>query len=552
MTSRSHRPDTDSSAVPTVDFPTSRPPARSFHLTFGALLALMAVLTPSSPAQARAAAPALHPKAELPGVHAVVLPADEAISALLRIEAAQIAPAMLPGVEPQQSAEPPDADTAAPLTVESLVETVAPERGPAVESLGRVTDPAVASADLWGRIRSGFSFTTQERGEGQRRMRELVAHQERRFTASSEQLSQMLERGSRYLFHIVEEVQKRGMPTELALLPFVESAFNPQAMSSARAAGMWQFIPSTGRTFDLRQNAFRDERRDVLASTRAALDYLARLNAQFGNWAHALAAYNWGEGRVRQAIARNARAGRPTDFASLAMPRETRQYVPKLLALRNLVERPQDFALALPRLENHPYFISVPVGADIDADLAAQLAGLSPEEFRSLNPSLNRPLIMASGMPQILLPYDNADQFVTNLAEYRGRLASWTVWVAPRSMSPAEAARQTGMTEPVLRSLNHIPPRGVMIHAGSSLLIPRSERRAGEDVPERLADSGMVRLSPEAGVRKSKNVKSGKPRHRSATTRPERNNSGNNTGRNLQSPRSTPNGRLARGSDSVD
>ncbi len=254
---------------------------------------------------------------------------------------------------------------------------------------------------------------------------------------------------------------------------------------------------------------------------------------------------------MRQAIARNARAGRPTDFASLAMPRETRQYVPKLLALRNLVERPQDFALALPRLENHPYFISVPVGADLDADLAAQLAGLSPEEFRSLNPSLNRPLIMASGMPQILLPYDNADQFVTNLAEYRGRLASWTVWVAPRSMSPAEAARQTGMTEPVLRSINHIPARGVTIHAGSSLLIPRSERRAGEDVPERLADGGVVRITPEAGVRKSKNVRSGKQRHRSATTRPERNNSGS-TGRNLQSPRPASNGRLARGADSAD
>ena len=170
-------------------------------------------------------------------------------------------------------------------------------------------------------------------------------------------VQRMTERGSRYLFHIVEEVERRGLPTELALLPFIESAFNPQAMSSAKASGMWQFIPSTGKHFELTQNIFRDDRRDVLASTRAALDYLEKLHGMFGDWHLALAAYNWGEGSVQRAIARNEREGLPTDYLSLRMPLETQHYVPKLQAVKNIIARPQQFGLALPPLENHPYFL---------------------------------------------------------------------------------------------------------------------------------------------------------------------------------------------------
>jgi membrane-bound lytic murein transglycosylase D len=286
------------------------------------------------------------------------------------------------------------------------------------------------------------------------------------------------------------------MPTELALLPFVESAFNPEAMSSARASGMWQFMPGTGRIFELKQNVFRDDRRDVLASTRAALDYLTRLYGMFGDWHLALAAYNWGEGNVRRAIMNNRRAGKPTNYSSLKMPAETRDYVPKLQAVKNIVANPAAYALTLPRLENHPYFLAVPVQRDIDVSLAARLAQLDLDEFRALNPQLNKPVILAAGTPQVLLPYDNANAFVKAMPQHVGPYATRTAWTAPRTMKPAEAAKLTGMDEAELRAVNAIPAR-VLVKAGSTLLVPRTQQRTG-DVPEGLADNGVLVLSPES------------------------------------------------------
>jgi membrane-bound lytic murein transglycosylase D len=196
-------------------------------------------------------------------------------------------------------------------------------------------DDRAAQLDLWSRLRAGFAMPELDTA--------LVRDRERWYATRPDYVQRMTERGSRYLFHIVEEVEKRGMPTELALLPFIESAFNPQAMSSAKASGMWQFMPATGRNFELRQNVFRDDRRDVLASTRAALDYLGKLHGMFGDWQLALAAYNWGEGNVQRAIARNRRAGLPTNSARLRMPDETRLYLPKLQAVKNS-SAPQVFA----------------------------------------------------------------------------------------------------------------------------------------------------------------------------------------------------------------
>src|SRR5690606_34596460 len=217
---------------------------------------------------------------------------------------------------------------------------------------------------------------------------------QRWYSSRPEYVQRMTERASRYLYHIVDEVERRQMPLELALLPFIESAFNPQAMSSARASGMWQFMPATGKDFELKQNLFRDERRDILASTRAALDYLSRLHRQFGDWHLALAAYNWGEGNVQRAIRRNERKGLPTDYASLSMPAETRHYVPKLYAVRNIVRQPEAFNLVLTPIENHPYFVTVPIQRDIDVAMAAKLAGLPLDEFKALNPSQNKPVIL--------------------------------------------------------------------------------------------------------------------------------------------------------------
>ncbi|MEA3393165.1 MAG: transglycosylase SLT domain-containing protein [Pseudomonadota bacterium] len=359
--------------------------------------------------------------------------------------------------------------------------------------------PLTAPADLWERIRLGFAMPELDS--------DLVRDREQWYASRPDYIFRMTERSRKYLFHIVEELERRNMPTELALLPFIESAFNPQAVSSAKAAGMWQFMPATGKYFELKQNVFRDDRRDVLASTRAALDYLQKLYGMFGDWHLALAAYNWGEGSVGRAIAKNQRAGVGTTYLDLNMPMETRFYVPKLQAVKNIVARPQDFNAQLPLIENHPYFDSVTITRDIDVALAAKLAEVPLEDFKALNPSLNKPVILAAGTPQILLPWDNATRFQRNLEAYSSRLASWTVWVAPSTMKVADAAKRAGMSEAELRNVNNIPPR-MLIRAGSTLLVPRYAHHEN-DVTERIADNGQVAFAPEVVLRRTV-VKAGK------------------------------------------
>lgn len=360
-------------------------------------------------------------------------------------------------------------------------------------------DSSAAKADLWARVRRGFAMPDLDN--------DLVRERERWYASRPDYVERMTTRGGRYLFHIVEELESRGMPTELALLPFIESAFNPQAMSSAKASGMWQFMPATGRDFALKQNIFRDDRRDVLASTRAALDYLQRLYGIFGDWHLSLAAYNWGEGNVQRAMARNQKAGLPTDYLSLNMPDETRNYVPKLQAVKNIIGSPQSFGLTLPAVANHPYFLSVPIQRDIDVDTAAGLAGITLDEFKTLNPQMNKPVILAAGTPQILLPYDNASSFVHKLAAHRAPLATWTAWVAPKTMRTVDVAHQVGMDERQLSDLNHIPPR-MLVKAGSTLLVPRSEHRLG-DVAEGVADNATMTLAPDVPPLKRVVLKAG-------------------------------------------
>ena len=347
-------------------------------------------------------------------------------------------------------------------------------------------DPA--RTDLWVRVRRGLSMTELDD--------DLVRKWETFYAERPDYVGRMVERSSRYLFYVVEEVDARGLPMELALLPFIESAFNPQAESSAAAAGMWQFVPATGRDFDLKQNVFRDDRRDVIASTRAALDYLEQLYAQFNDWQLALAAYNWGPGNVQRAQRRNQQLRRGTDYASLKLPAETRNYVPKLLAVKHMIERPEDFRLSLPPLQNHPFFLGVGLERDIDVELAARLAGMTVSEFKQINPQINQPVILAAGTEQLLLPYDNANAFLRGLDTHRGPLATWTAWVAPRTLSVADAAREVGMTEAALRDINGIPPR-MRVKAGSTLLVPR-DPLADADVDEHLADHAAIVLAPDA------------------------------------------------------
>ena len=348
--------------------------------------------------------------------------------------------------------------------------------------------------ELWDRIRRGFAMPDLRN--------DLVTDREQWYSTRPEYIERMTGRSSKYLFHIVEELERRQMPTELALLPFIESAFNPQAVSSAKAAGMWQFMPATGRDFSLKQNVFRDDRRDVLASTRAALDYLQKLHRMFGDWHLALAAYNWGEGSVGRAIAKNQRAGLPTGYEDLNMPAETRMYVPKLQAVKNIVANPQSFGAELPLIENHPYFQQVLITRDIDVALAARLADVKLEDFRALNPSAHRPVILAAGTPQILLPWSNATVFQRNFEAYtQGQYASWTAWTVPATMNPAEAAKRVGMTEGDLRSVNNIPPR-MLIKVGSTLLVPRTGKM-NNDVTVYTADTAQVSLAPEIVTRRT-------------------------------------------------
>ncbi|WP_398501649.1 LysM peptidoglycan-binding domain-containing protein, partial [Variovorax sp.] len=243
-------------------------------------------------------------------------------------------------------------------------------------------------------------------------------------------------------------------------------------------------------------------------STRAALDYLQKLYNMFGDWQLALAAYNWGEGSVSRAIAKNQRLGLPTTYSDLTMPAETRMYVPKLQAVKNIVANPQAFNAELPVIANHPYFQTVPLTRDLDVELAAKLADVRIEDFRALNPAAHKPVLIAAGTSEILLPWDNAAVFQRNFDAYtQGQYASWTAWVVPNTMTVADAAQRAGMSESDLRALNNVPPR-MLIKAGSTLIVPRGAR-VKEDVAAVVADSGHLSFQPEIVTRRT-TVKAGR------------------------------------------
>ncbi len=340
------------------------------------------------------------------------------------------------------------------------------------------------SNDLWIQIRQGFQLPELDSP--------LVEQQTQWLVKRPDYVNRSMARSSRYLFYIVEEVNRRNMPTEIALLPFVESAFNPEAKSTAKAMGIWQFMPKTGQDFKLTQNVFRDERRDVLQSTNAALDYLQRLYKQFGDWQLALAAYNWGEGNVAKAIKRNQAQRKPTDYQSLTMPKETREYVPKLMAYKNIVQNPAAYNIVLPELENHPYFVAIDVTRDIDVDVAAQLAEMSLEDFRNLNPAFNKPVILAATDQQMLLPFARAELFQMNLASYNKPLSSWTALKITKSETPEQLASRMALNPETIRDVNNIP-RGMRIRAGSTVLIPKPPGKQS-DIPEYLAEHGQLKL----------------------------------------------------------
>jgi membrane-bound lytic murein transglycosylase D len=355
---------------------------------------------------------------------------------------------------------------------------------------------AALSGDLWERIRKGFQIPDLATKK--------ATLSTRWYASQPDYIDRMTTRASLYLYYIVQEIEKRGMPTELALLPFVESAMQPQAVSPAQAAGLWQFIPSTGRVYSLEQNLWKDERLGVVESTRAALDYLQKLHDEFGSWQLALAAYNYGENGVEKALDYNRKHHKPLTYEALIkLPRETQYYVPKLQAIKNIVSDPQRYGIDLPAIRDQPYFVTVSGSRDIDVATAAHLADMPLEDFEALNPAFNRPLIVGAMAPTILLPADRGDKFGANLAAWEATgqpLASWTAYRLKGGETLSAVAERVGVTEASLRVANHVPPRYV-VGAGSTILVPRDEA-AGEDVSGDMLD-GSVALVPERpGLRK--------------------------------------------------
>ncbi len=361
----------------------------------------------------------------------------------------------------------------AQIEPEESVVVAQPQAAPVVqpEPVAVVLDPnqpaesCDGSHDMWSRIRDGFQLVANHKHP-------RIQNDLDWYTRHTSYLVRMSERASPYLHLIVEEIERRGMPLEIALLPVVESAYQPFAYSHGRAAGLWQFVPGTGRRYKLSQTWWYDGRRDVTASTRAALDYLQYLHRFFdGDWLHALAAYNSGEGTVRRAIRRNNKKGKPTDYWSLDLPKETEGYVPKLLAISTLVANPTAHGAQLNSIADAPYLTSVDVGSQIDLDLAAELAGITLEQIYRYNPGFNRWATDPKGPHKLLVPLDKAEQFQNALAEYPEKeRISWK----RHKIKPGEVlgviAENYRTNVDLIRKINRI--KGNNIRAGKTLIIP--------------------------------------------------------------------------------
>lgn len=327
--------------------------------------------------------------------------------------------------------------------------------------------------DIIERLRKGFALADINT--------DLVLHHQQWYLNRPDYMRRMVERSSRYLHHILEELEKRGMPTELALLPMVESAYNPMAYSRAKASGLWQFIPATGKRYNLDQTWWKDERRDIVASTTAALEYLQTIYEMHGDWHLALASYNWGEGAVGRAVNKNRAKGLPTDYLSLTMPNETRNYVPKLQALKNIFNSPALLAeLDLPSIPNRPYFGTITKASHIDVKVAAQLAEMPVQEFVALNPSHNRPVIQSE--TPLVIPADKMDTFVSNLEAHEDKnkpLSSWQAYTMRPGEKLESIAPRFGMTVANLKAANGIKGR-IQLPPGFTLLV------AGKDGSDAL------------------------------------------------------------------
>ena len=322
--------------------------------------------------------------------------------------------------------------------------------------------------DLWSVMRTRFQLTVANRAP--------IELQARRVAASQTSVQINLEHASRYLFYVLEEAAAREMPAEVALIPFLESGFSPKSSSGLHPAGLWGLMPVAGKSLNLSQNFFSDDRRDILLSTRAALDLLQSLYVQFGDWRLALIAYNWGPGNVMSVVRRQQALKLPTDYDHLNFPRVIQAYVAKLMAWRELITDPERYKVSLPTLAYQPYFVEVAATHNIDISVAADLAEISVADFLYLNPSFNKPLIRGTADHKILLPATQVDVFLTNYLTHQERFSAWETVVVSQAQRPEDIAKKHNITVKQIYEMNPLP-RGAQINAGSSILIPKSAKQ---------------------------------------------------------------------------
>ena len=346
------------------------------------------------------------------------------------------------------------------------IAVVKSDSSPALAAFSEPTAPT--HADIWSRIRGGFSIKSLDSP--------LVEREARWFANNPEYMQRMMERAKLYLYYIVEEVEKRGMPMEIALLPAIESAYKPLAYSRARASGLWQFIPSTGRMYGLKANWWYDGRRDVQASTQAALDYLEKLYNDFdGDWHLALAAYNAGEGKVGRMIKYNERKGKSTEYQHLKLKRETVHYVPKLMAMANIVADPAKYGVQLADIPNDPYFARVETGSQVDLGVVAKLMDLPVDELHMINPGYRRWATDPNGPHHLLVPADKKDALIAGLSNLpEDERILWKHHAVKRGENLHEISRNYGLSVEALRTANNL--RSNLLRVGQDLLIPISSR----------------------------------------------------------------------------
>ena len=352
---------------------------------------------------------------------------------------------------------------------------VAPDKSPIGWTRAVNTRPGREAPDLMERLRDGFGMPDLNN--------ELVQKYQNYYIQHPGAMRRLLDNGRRYAYYVLEELERRGMPSELALLPMVESSYNPKALSPARAAGLWQFIPSTGRSYGLSQSWWEDNRRDVVSSTGAALDYLSYLYSLMGDWHLALASYNWGEGSVGRAVAKNQAQGMATGYDDLRMPAETKNYVPRLQAIKNILRDPQLVAqMNLPVLPNRPYFESVALyGKHIDLDTVAKLANISVDEVKALNPEHSRPVMKVE---TINLPKDRVPQFKSNLNAYQESekpLSRWGSYTVQPGEKAERIAGKFNMSLAQLQEANGVSMKSLS-KPGQPLLVlsnPAAEQTPG-------------------------------------------------------------------------